>query len=115
MGVGVIGAGSRATALAVSAGRAGHDVRLWSRNAEVADAINRERSNPCYLKETRIPDNVGASQKILDVVSAAELLIFAAPSHTARNLVSEMSAVLLPEMIFRHAAIGIERYTGIRI
>jgi len=115
MRVGVIGAGSWGTALAVIAGRAGHDVRLWSRNAEVADAINRERSNPCYLKETRIPDNVGASQKILDVVSAAELLIFAAPSHTARKLVSEMSAVLRPEMIFVSAAKGIEIETGKRI
>jgi len=115
MRVGVIGAGSWGTALAVIAGRAGHDVRLWSRNAEVADAINRERSNPCYLKETRIPDNVGASQKILDVVPAAELLIFAAPSHTARKLVSEMSAVLRPEMIFVSAAKGIEIETGKRI
>src|SRR5687767_15997307 len=108
MRVGVIGAGSWGTALAVIAGRAGHDVRLWSRNAEVTDAINRERSNPCYLKETRIPDNVRASQKILDVASAAALLIFAAQSHTARKLVSEMSAVLWPELIVVRSAKGIE-------
>ena len=115
MRVGVIGAGSWGTALAVIAHRAGHDVRLWSRNAEVVEAINQEHSNPSYLKETRIPDNVHASKEILEVASGSELLIFAAPSHTARELMSEMSAVLRPEMIVVSAAKGIEIETGKRI
>src|SRR5688572_3261248 len=115
MRVGVIGAGSWGTALAIIGGRAGHDVKLWSRNATVVDSINREHSNPCYLKGTRIPDRVHASNEILEVASTSELLIFAAPSHTARELVSEMSAGFRPEMIVVSAAKGIEIETGKRI
>src|SRR5688572_22995784 len=115
MRVGVIGAGSWGTALAVVAARAGHNVALWSRNVDVVNSINSEHSNPSYLKGTQIPDSVHASQEILEVASASELLILAAPSHTARKLVSEMSAVLRPEMIFVSAAKGIEIETGKRI
>lgn len=115
MKVAVIGAGSWGTALAVIAGRACHDVRLWTRNAVVVDSINHEHSNPCYLKAARIPDNVLASENIRDVAEAAELLILAAPSHATRELVTQMSTVLRPEMIVVGAAKGIEIETGKRI
>ena len=115
MKVGVIGAGSWGTALAIIAARAGHDVGLWSRNAEVVDSINRQHSNSCYLKEARIPETVRASQDVLHVAEPAELLILAAPSHATRQLVSQMSKVFRPEMIVVSAAKGIEIETGKRI
>ncbi|HKO42081.1 MAG TPA: NAD(P)H-dependent glycerol-3-phosphate dehydrogenase [Pyrinomonadaceae bacterium] len=115
MKVGVIGAGSWGTALAIIAGRAGHDVRLWSRNSAVVGSINQEHLNPCYLKAARIPDNVRASEVIREVAEAAELLILAAPSHATRELVSQVSTVLRPETIVVSAAKGIEVETGKRI
>ena len=115
MKVGVIGAGSWGTALAIIAARAGHDVRLWSRNAAVVDSINREHANPCYLKGARVPHNVQASEDICEVAEAVELFILAAPSHATRELVSQVSAVLRPEMIVLSAAKGIEIETGKRI
>src|SRR5688500_12927368 len=115
MRVGVIGAGSWGTALAVVAARAGHNVALWSRNVDVVNSINREHSNPSYLKGIRIPDSVHASQEILEVASASQVLILAAPSHTARKLVSQISSALRPEMIVVSAAKGIEIETGKRI
>ena len=45
MRVTVIGAGNWGTALAIHAARAGHDVRIWSRNDEVVESINREHTN----------------------------------------------------------------------
>lgn len=115
MRVGVIGAGSWGTALAIIAGRAGHDVKLWSRNAAVVDSINHQHLNPCYLKTAQIPDNVRASGDIHEVAEAAELLILAAPSHTTRELVSQVATALRPEMIAVSAAKGIEIETGKRI
>ena len=115
MKVAVIGAGSWGTALAIIAGRAGHDVGLWSRNSAVVDSINEEHSNPCYLKAARIPDNVHASEDIREVAGAAELLILAAPSHATRELVTQMSTVLRPQMTIVSAAKGIEIETGKRI
>jgi pyruvate/2-oxoglutarate dehydrogenase complex dihydrolipoamide dehydrogenase (E3) component len=43
--IAVIGAGSWGTALAVVAARAGHNVRLWSRNSAVVSSINEQRVN----------------------------------------------------------------------
>jgi glycerol-3-phosphate dehydrogenase (NAD(P)+) len=115
MKLAVIGAGSWGTALAIIAARAGHEVSIWSRNAAVVDSINHDHTNPCYLKETRIPDSVQATGDILQVAEMAELLILAAPSHATRELVSQMSAALRPEMIVVSAAKGIEIETGKRI
>ena len=115
MKVGVIGAGSWGTALAIIAGRAGHDVSLWSRNAAVVDSINREHANACYLKHAHLPDKVHASSEILAVIDAAELLVLAAPSHATRELVTLMSSALRPHMIVVSAAKGIEIETGKRI
>ena len=46
--VAVIGAGSFGTCLAMLCARQ-NEVRLWARNAGLAEAINRDRRNPRYL------------------------------------------------------------------
>jgi glycerol-3-phosphate dehydrogenase (NAD(P)+) len=47
----VIGAGSWGTALAVVLQSNGHDVRIWAREQEIADAINLNHHNPTYLPD----------------------------------------------------------------
>ncbi len=47
--IGVIGAGAWGTALAQTARAAGAEVVLWTRRAELAEAINRDHRNPVYL------------------------------------------------------------------
>jgi len=59
--ISVIGGGSWGTALAVIAAGGGHDVTLWSRDAEVVGAINAERRNPKYLSDLDIPLSVHAT------------------------------------------------------
>ena len=62
--IAVIGAGSWGTALAVMAARAGHGVRLWSRNDAVVSSINEQHVNSRYLSSTSIPDEVTATGDI---------------------------------------------------
>jgi len=52
------------TALAVIAARAGHDVQLWARNADVVDSINRDHVNSVYLAGTPLPPSVRANGDI---------------------------------------------------
>jgi len=113
--VAIIGAGSWGTALAIVAARAGHDVRLWSRNAAVVHSINRDRVNSVYLAEARIPDHVQASGDIVEVAKEAELLILAAPSHATRRLLTNTAPALNKELIVVSATKGIETDTGKRI
>lgn len=115
MKVAVIGAGSWGTALAIIAARAGHQVAVWSRNEAVVESINRAHSNPFYLKEAAIPESVRASGDLSEVVESKESVVLAAPSHAARELLSTISSVLRPEMIFVSATKGIEIETGKRI
>ena len=113
--IAIIGAGSWGTALAIIAARAGHDVQLWSRNAVVVDSINRDHTNPVYLSGARIPNSVLASGDMAYVVSGADLVILAAPSHATRELLVTMAPALQAEKIIVSATKGIEIESGRRI
>jgi len=113
--VAIIGAGSWGTALAVIAARAGHQVQLWSRNADVTSSINESRVNSRYLKSVQIPFSVAATSELNTALDQAELVLFAAPSHTARELFTAISPHLSEGAILVSAAKGIEIETGKRI
>lgn len=113
--IAVIGAGSWGTALAVIAARAGHSVRLWSRNAAVVNSINEQHINSRYLSSTSIPDSVTATGNIGAALRDASMVLFAGPSHAARETLLAMSPHLHDEAIIVNVAKGIEIETGKRI
>jgi len=113
--IAIIGAGSWGTALAITASRVGHEVRLWSHNEVVVESINREHRNARYLTELQIPDRVRATDNIVTAVDRAELVILAAPSHATRALLEALAPALRPKMIIVSATKGIEIETGKRI
>ncbi|MDT5063566.1 MAG: glycerol-3-phosphate dehydrogenase [Acidobacteriota bacterium] len=113
--IAIVGAGSWGTALGIIAGRAGHQVRLWSRNAEVVEAINERHVNSVYLAQHEIPLGVAATSELSEALRDAELVLLAAPSHVTRELLVRMLPGLKPEMIFVSATKGIEIETGKRI
>lgn len=113
--IAVIGAGGWGTALSLVAGRAGHAVRLWSRNAKVVEEINRTRVNARYLASHELPDCVRATTDARVALEAAELVILAAPSHATRELLSSLRQLIEPQMVWVSATKGIEDETGKRI
>jgi glycerol-3-phosphate dehydrogenase (NAD(P)+) len=112
--IAIIGAGSWGTALAVVAARAGHEVQLWSRNAAVVKSINEQHLNSHYLKSVQIPVAVTATSELDTATNHAELVLFAAPSHAARELFT-IIAPHLNQAIIVSVAKGIEIETGKRI
>lgn len=113
--IAVIGAGSWGTALAVVAARAGHSVCLWSRNAEVVNSINERRVNSRYLVSTSIPPSVTATGDLGAALEDAPVVVLAAPSHAARELLTEMSSLLDQAAIIVGVSKGIEIESGKRI
>ena len=109
--VAVIGAGSFGTCLALLCGRE-NDVRLWSRSAEVALAINREHRNPHYLRETVLPDSVWATASLEEALAGSEMVICAVPSHGVREVMAQAAPHLSPESILVSAVKGLEFETG---
>ena len=113
--IAIIGAGSWGTALAVVAARAGHNVCLWSRNSEVISSINERRVNSRYLTSTSIPEAVTATGDIDAALSETSIVLLAAPSHAAREVLTAMSSGLDEAAIVVSVAKGIEIETGRRI
>jgi glycerol-3-phosphate dehydrogenase (NAD(P)+) len=113
--IAIIGGGSWGTAIAVIAARAGHEVRLWSRNAEVIRSINEDRVNSRYLRSVQIPSSVTATSELNAALDHAELVLFVAPSHTARGLFTAISPHLNDSTIIASLSKGIEIETGKRI
>ena len=113
--IAVIGAGSWGTALTVMAARAGHDLRLWSRNDAVVTSINEQHVNSRYLSATSIPDEVIATGEIETALHDASMVLLAVPSHAARETLTAMSAHLREDAIIVNVAKGIEIESGKRI
>ncbi len=84
--VGVIGAGSWGTALAVHAAKAGCEVRLWARDPAMADALERERRNARYLPDTELPESVRPTADLAEL-GDSELVFAVVPSHGFRAMV----------------------------
>jgi glycerol-3-phosphate dehydrogenase (NAD(P)+) len=113
--IAIVGAGSWGTALAIVAARAGHDVRLWSRSVDVVSSINERRVNSRYLTSTLIPDTVSATNDLGEALREASLVLLAAPSHGARELLTTMSPLLDETAVIVSVSKGIEIETGKRI
>ena len=113
--IAIIGAGGWGTALGLVAGRAGHTVRLWSRNGEVVEAINRERVNAHYLAGHELTGDVAATSDAKEALRGAGIIILAAPSHAMRGLLRREVRAVPAESLVVSATKGVEIETGRRV
>lgn len=113
--IAIAGAGSWGTALAVVAARAGHNVRLWTRNAEVVTSIIERRINSRYLVSTSIPENVIATSDLGEALHEAQMVLLAVPSHAAREVLTAMSPFLEQHAVIVGVLKGIEIESGKRM
>ena len=87
--IGILGAGSFGTALAVHlAGAGGHPVRLWARDPELARRMAEERANPQYLPDVELPPGIVPTSEMADLEDS-EFLLVAAPSHGFREVLRQ--------------------------
>ena len=94
MRIGVVGAGSWGTTLADMLVRNGHDVRLWAREAQVVESIRKNRVNSVFLPDCPLQEGVQPFEDIGDVVTGAEMVVSAAPSHAVRAVGREMALAI---------------------
>lgn len=95
MRVSVFGAGAWGTALAIAAS-ARHELLLWSRSAEHAQALRRDGCNRRYLPDTALPASVQVSAEWADAVRHAQggLAVIATPMAGLRAMLSQLPAAL---------------------
>lgn len=94
MRIGVVGAGSWGTTLADMLVRNGHDVRLWAREAQVVESIRKNRVNSVFLPDCALEEGIQPFEDIGEVVTGAEMVVSAAPSHAVRSVGQEMALAI---------------------
>lgn len=113
--IAVIGAGSWGTALAHLLAGNGHEVRLWSRNREVVEEINHERSNRRYLQDAPLHPGIQATHDLAWAAQEAEVLLLAVPSHAVRETVERLKPLIRTESTILHAVKGMEEHSLLRM
>lgn len=91
--IGVIGAGAFGTALAVTLGRAGQVVRLYSRDAGQVARMTSTRRNEARLPGVDLPENVSVTAEIAALVPA-EALLLALPMQSLGAFLATHAATL---------------------
>jgi len=82
--VGVIGAGAWGTALALVCARAGRQVRLWAREAEVIEQVRTSRENSLFLPGLRLDDAVEVTGDMA-ALADCELILAVVPAQHLRG------------------------------
>ena len=85
----VLGAGSWGTALAKHLGDTGHRVKLWSRRADHAEAMNASKENARYLPGFVLPETLTATAELEEALSDVEIVLSVVPSQVTRQVWSE--------------------------
>lgn len=80
-----MGSGSWGTAFAAVMADAGTDVTMWSRRAELAEAIEHTRVNDDYLPDLHLPERVRATSDAAEALTDADIVVLAVPSQTLRE------------------------------
>jgi glycerol-3-phosphate dehydrogenase (NAD(P)+) len=114
--IGIVGAGSWGTALAiVLARRGGHSITLWSHTREVADAICRTGENSFYLPGLPVPGTIRVTTELKEAIDGSEILILVVPSEHLRGVSLAMVPFLADNQLIVNAAKGIEDRTYLRM
>jgi len=110
--VGIIGAGAWGTALACVAARAGKNVLLRAREEEIVDSIMKNRENPLYLPDIRLPETIVATTDMKEVVTRSDMLLFVVPAQFLRPTAAEVRPFLKKGTPCVVCAKGFEEKTG---
>ncbi len=110
--IGIIGAGSWGTSLAVHLSQYGSPVQLWAHSPPLVEKIKKERVNSDYLPGISIPENVHATGSLADLLDCS-LNLFVTPSKALRQVASELAALGPdPDTVWVSCTKGIEHDSG---
>jgi glycerol-3-phosphate dehydrogenase (NAD(P)+) len=104
----VLGGGSWGTALGGQLCRAGHRVRLWLRDAAVAEEISRRHRNRTYLPGIELPPELSATTDLAEAVSGAGTVFVVIPSEFCRGVYRQLGAHARENAVIVSGTKGIE-------
>ncbi|MDO4902676.1 MAG: NAD(P)H-dependent glycerol-3-phosphate dehydrogenase [Limosilactobacillus sp.] len=112
--IAVLGAGSWGSTLANVLTLNGHSVKLWARNQEQVDLLNKEHINPKYMKDFVYSSDLVATTDMKDAVEGASVILIVIPTKALRFVTEQLNKVL-DELgqtsLLIHATKGLEQNT----
>jgi glycerol-3-phosphate dehydrogenase (NAD(P)+) len=109
--IGIVGGGAWGTALAVTARRAGREVVLWAREAEVVEAIDARHENPLFLPGMALDPAIVATAD-LATAARADAVLLVVPAQYLRSVAAALAPLLAPGTPLVLCAKGIEAGSG---
>lgn len=109
--VGVLGAGSWGTALALLLHNNGHDVTIWSINKDEVELLQNERENKSKLPGVILPNEMKITNDLEEGMKDKDFLVLAVPSIFVRSTARSMKPFIKEGQIIVDVAKGIEETT----
>lgn len=108
--IGIIGAGTWGTALAVLLHNNGHQVEIWSALPEEIEEMGTTHRHK-NLPETVIPEDICLTADLKEAMEEKDVLVMAVPSVFVRSTAARMKPYLKKEQMIVDVAKGIEEST----
>lgn len=109
--VGIMGAGSWGTALALLLHSNGHKVTVWSISEEEVKMLSEEREHKSKLPGVPLPADMVFTSDMESTVKGKDFIVMAVPSPFTRNTARNMKAFVEEGQIIVDVAKGIEEST----
>ena len=109
--IGVIGAGSWGTALALLCHKNGHEVTIWSIAQDEIDMLKKEREHKDKLPGVKIAEEIGLTTDLKEAISGRDMLVVAVPSPYIRSTAKSMAPYVEDGQLLVSVAKGIEEGT----
>jgi glycerol-3-phosphate dehydrogenase (NAD(P)+) len=111
----IIGGGSWGTALCCVLAPRFTEVRLWVREADLAERMRVSRVNDVFLPGVTLAENVVPGHSLEAAVTGANVIVSVMPSHVVREVYEEMLPWLTPTMRLVSATKGLETGSLLRV
>ena len=113
--IGVMGAGSFGTALAMVLAGKGHKVTVWARNAEQIEKMKMTGENRHYLPGVKLPPEIELTTDIKEAASGKDYMLFAVPAQNFRSVLVQAAEYIDMTVPVINVAKGIEKGTLLRL
>ena len=113
--IGLIGAGSWGTALAITLAGKGHEVRIWDLDETHLKELAENRENVRYLPGIKFPDTLNVKDSVKETLEGRDIVLFSAPAQHFRSALTETKEYLTKEIVVVNVAKGIEQGSLMRM